>query len=130
MQTPSSSWPLRIAAGVAIFFGGLTVLSGGRALFGGADMGDVVAFVLWFNFFAGVAYVVAGIGLWGGRRWAVALSAAIVAATGLVFAALALHILRGGAYEARTVGAMTLRTLVWAVIAAAGWWSIRRVPLQ
>jgi hypothetical protein len=39
-------------------------LSGGRALFGGADMGAVVPFVLWFNFLAGFAYVAAGLGLW------------------------------------------------------------------
>ena len=31
-----------VAAGVAVVFGLLTVVSGGRALFGGADMGAVV----------------------------------------------------------------------------------------
>lgn len=64
MQTPTSSWLLRPTAVLATLFGALTVLSGGRALFGGSDMGDVVAFVLWFNFLAGFAYVIAGIGLW------------------------------------------------------------------
>ena len=46
-----------ISAVVAIVFGLATVISGGRALFGGADMGAVVPFVLWFNFLAGFAYV-------------------------------------------------------------------------
>jgi len=44
---------LTIAASVAIVFGALTIVAGGRALFGGADMGAVVPFVLWFNFCAG-----------------------------------------------------------------------------
>lgn len=40
---------LNIAAVVAVIFGLLTVISGGRALFGDVDMGAVVSFVLWFN---------------------------------------------------------------------------------
>jgi len=54
-------------------FGALSILAGGFALFGGtateAAVGDAVPFVLWFNFFAGVAYVVAGAGLLKRRRW-------------------------------------------------------------
>ena len=53
-----------IIAGVAVVFGLATVISGGRALFGGADMGAVVPVVLWFNFMTGFAYLLAGIGLW------------------------------------------------------------------
>lgn len=130
MQTPTSSWLLRPTAVLATLFGALTVLSGGRALFGGSDMGDVVAFVLWFNFLAGFAYVIAGIGLWQARRWSVTLSAAILAATGLVFVAFVIHVLRGGAYETRTLGAMILRTGVWATITAIGWRRVRsrRLP--
>ena len=36
-----------VAAAVAVIFGLLTIVSGGRALFGGVDMGAVVPFVLW-----------------------------------------------------------------------------------
>ena len=32
--------------------------------------GHYVPFVLWFNFLAGFAYIVAGVGLWMRRRWA------------------------------------------------------------
>ena len=49
-----------ITAVVAIVFGLATVISGGRALFGGADMGAVVPVVLWFNFMTGFAYLLAG----------------------------------------------------------------------
>ena len=109
MPSHTPSWPLRIAAFVAIAFGALTLVSGGRALFGGADMGNVVMFVLWFNFLAGFAYILAGIGLWQARPWGATLSLAILAATLLVFAAFGVHVLRSGAYETRTLGAMILR---------------------
>lgn len=106
----------RIAAGFAIAFGVLTVFSGGATLLGRADMGKVVPFVVWFNTLAGVAYVVAGLGLWQGRRWAFSLSLAIFTATLLVFAGFGLHVARGGAYEMRTVVAMALRSAVWGAI--------------
>ena len=91
---------LRIAAGVAVLFGLLTIVSGGRALFGGpearAAVGDAVPFVLWFNTLAGFAYVMAGGGLFARQRWAVWLSVAILVATLAVFAAFGLHVLLGG----------------------------------
>lgn len=109
----------RTLAGLVIGFGALTILSGGRTLLGTVDMGAVVPFVLWFNTFAGIAYVISGIGLWQGRPWAPSLAFAIFLATLLVFAAFGLHVLRGGAFEMRTVFAMALRTAVWGGIALA-----------
>ncbi len=107
---------------LAGLFGLATVLSGGRVLFGPAEVraaaGRVVPFVLWFNFIAGFAYLGAAAGLVRARRWAAPLSLAIAAATALVFLALGLHVARGGAVEPRTVAAMVLRTGVWTAIAA------------
>ena len=115
-------WPLRAAAGVAAVFGLLTVVSGGRALFGTPEMraavGDAVPFVLWFNFLAGFAYVAAGVGLVLARPWAVRLSVAILVATILIMIAFWGHVAFGGAYEVRTAGALGLRTAVWAIIVA------------
>jgi hypothetical protein len=112
----------RIAGVVAIAFGLLTIASGGRALFGGeaarAAVGAAVPFVLWFNFVAGFAYVAAGVGILRRLRWAWPLSLAIAIATLLVAAAFALHVAGGGAYEMRTVGAMTFRLLAWSPLAA------------
>lgn len=108
------------AAIVAVLFGILTVLSGGRALFGDdaarAAVGNAVAFVLWFNFVAGFIYVVAGIGLFLWRRWAAQLSAAIAIGTLLVFVAFGWHVAFGGAFEMRTMGAMILRSGIWIAI--------------
>lgn len=111
----------QIAGGAAMAFGLLTLLSGGKALFGTADMGAVVPFVLWFNFIAGFAYVVGGLLLWRGHRFALPVALAILFATAIVFAAFGLRVASGGAYEMRTVGAMALRTGFWAVMAWTAW---------
>ena len=111
---------LTVAAIVAIVFGGLTVVTGALALFGGTEtrnlFGDAVPFILWFNFLAGLAYVIGGTGLLAQREWAVWLSAIIALATALMLVLLIVHIVRGGDYEVRTIVAMTLRTAVWAII--------------
>mgnify|MGYP003676315981 CR=1 FL=1 len=128
----SGSRTLKIAANVATVFGLLTVLSGGRALFGNegarAAVGNAAPFVLWFNFLAGFAYVVAGFGLFLRRRPAIWVSLGIFVTTFLVMAAFWLHIAWGGAYEMRTVGAMILRTSVWAAISYVAWAYIWRIP--
>jgi len=123
---------VRATALVAIGFGLLTIKEGGMTLSGDAAAvtaaGNYVPFVLWFNFVAGFAYVVAGAGLWLRRRWAAWLAVTIAVATALAFAALGVHAASGGAYEQRTVVAMTLRTLVWLVIAVVAWRILLRRP--
>lgn len=112
-----------VAAVIAVLFGGLTIFSGGRALFGDeiarAAVGNAVGFVLWFNFIAGFSYLIAGVGLYSWRRWAAPFSAFIAIATLLVFAAFGGHVVLGGAFEMRTVGALVLRSAVWIAIAVA-----------
>lgn len=102
---------------MAVMFGLLTIFSGGMALFGGAEMGNAVGFVLWFNFLAGFFYVVAGIGMALKRAWSWWLALAIAIGSASVLAAFGLHVVWGGAYEMRTVFAMTLRAAVWLVMA-------------
>ena len=110
-----------IIAVIAIVFGLLTIKSGGSVLFAGSTFreaaGNYVPFVVWFNFLAGFAYLIAGGGLWMQKHWAVWISIFIVIATLVVFAILGIHILNGGMYEVRTIAAMSLRTVVWALIA-------------
>ena len=81
--------------------------------------GNIVPFVLWFNFVAGFAYVIAGYGLFIWKPWAAQLLAAIAVATIAVFIAFGLYVFLGGMFEARTVGAMIIRSAVWIVIAAS-----------
>jgi uncharacterized membrane protein (DUF2068 family) len=84
--------------------------------------------VVWFNFLAGFAYLIAGGGLWMQKHWAVWLSIFIVVATLVVFAILGIRILKGGMYEVRTIVAMSLRTVVWALIAMFAYRKIMRRP--
>ena len=120
-----------VVAVIAILFGLLTIKSGGLTLFvDGADReaaGNYVPFVLWFNFMAGFVYLVAGAGLFMNKQWAVWLSIGIVSATAIVFMFFGLHIFNDGLYENRTVVAMSLRTIIWAMIAI---FSYRRIIRQ
>ena len=110
---------------LALVFGLLTIKSGGSVLFIDGEArqaaGNYVPFVLWFNFLAGFAYMVTAIALWLMRPWAAWLSVLLAGSTLVVFAALGLYILNGGAYETRTVAAMTLRSGIWLVIAVFTW---------
>ena len=106
---------------IALVFGMLTIKSGGSVLFlagpARADAGNYVPFVLWFNFLAGFAYLLAGTGIFMQKHWAALLSILIAGATLVIFALFGLHILNDGAYETRTVAAMSLRSVVWVLIA-------------
>lgn len=132
MKSPTRKRPvwLRIAAVFGALFGLMTIREGGAVLFvdGAARVaaGDYVPFVLWFNFLAGFAYVVAGVGLWFRQYWGVRLAITIAVATLLMFAAFGWHLASGGAYETRTVVAMTLRSTIWIVIATIGWRAMSR----
>jgi hypothetical protein len=123
-----SRWVGALAV-IALTFGVATIISGGRTLFDAEAQrhaGNYVAFVLWFNFVAGFAYVIAGVGLWLQQRWSIWLSWAIAAATLLVFAAFGLQIWQGGSYEMRTVAAMGLRAITWLAIAAIAYAKLAR----
>jgi len=113
---------LRILGVVAIVFGVLTIKEGSAVLFfdgeARAAAGSYVPFVLMFNTFAGAFYVAAGAGILLRKRWAGHLAVFLAVTTGLVFAGLGVAIFLGTAYESRTIGAMTLRTLFWMVTAA------------
>ena len=115
---------------IAVVFGLLTIKSGGAVLFvdgiAREEAGNYVPFVLWFNFVAGFAYLIAGAGIFMQKIWAARMSVFIVIATIGVFVLFGLHILNEGTYELRTVAAMSLRTIVWALIATFAYRKIIR----
>jgi hypothetical protein len=119
-QEKRPRWVILAAVFVGIF-GFLSILSGGGVLFvegaGREAAGNYVPFVVWFNFLVGFAYIAGAVGLFLWRPWITPLAFSIVALTIIVFIAFGVHIAMGGAYEMRTVGAMTLRSLVWLGIA-------------
>jgi len=115
---------------VAISYGIMTLKGGGAVLFGDeaarTAAGNYLPWLLWFNFLSGFVYIAAGVGLWLQQRWAVQLSMALAAAIALAFVVFGLHILSSGAYEQRTVIAMSARLGVWGVIAAVAFRLLRR----
>ena len=70
-----------------------------------------------FNFLAGFVYVLTGVGLWLNRLWSPWMTSVLAIATGFVAGAFAFHVLGGGAYEMRTVGALLLRLGFWVLVA-------------
>ena len=122
-QAISAPWWAKPVAVVVLVFGVATLKSGGGVLFFVGPRiiaGDYVPFVVWFNFLAGFAYIAAAVGLWLWERWAARLATVIAILTLVVFAAFGLHVMAGGAFETRTVGALTLRLVFWTAIAVAG----------
>ena len=119
-KTTRPRWAI-IAAIVAVVFGGMTLFSGGSVLFidgdARASAGNYVPFVLWFNFVAGFAYILSGVGLFLWQKWGINLALIILVATLATFIGFGLHIWLGGSYEPRTIGAMSLRSMVWLIIA-------------
>ena len=126
-QRTTGIWLFSILATV---FGLLTIKSGGAVLFFDGDArqaaGHYVPFVLWFNFSAGFVYIVTAIALWLMRPWSAWLALLLAVSTLMIFAALGIHILNGGEYEMRTIGAMGLRSGVWIVIAVFAWYRFLR----
>lgn len=111
---------LTLIAIVAILFGIVTVKEGGTVLFteaGKQNAGNYVPFVLWFNFIAGFAYILAGIAMFKLKSCSRRLSAMIAISTTIVFILLGIHIFNDGLYELRTVMAMTIRSILWISIA-------------
>jgi len=111
-----------VPGGIAGVFGLATLAASSSVLFGPDRArqlaGDVVPFVVWFNFLAGFAYLAAAVGLWRGHLWGHRLAIAIALATagaGLVFAYVALS---GAPVEPRTGMALAFRFAVWTALAA------------
>lgn len=110
---------------IAVLFAALTLFKSGQILFGPQSardaVGDFVPFVVQFNFVAGFAYLLAGIGIFLGRRWALGMSALIALATLVTTVFFARHLLAGGAFEMQTVGALGIRSLFWIVVSLILW---------
>lgn len=100
----------------------MTVAASSGVLFGPETArelaGDVVPFVVRFNFLAGFAYLAAAPGLWRGRPWGRALAIAIALATAGAGLAFAVAALSGTPVEPRTGAALAFRFAVWSAIAA------------
>jgi hypothetical protein len=109
---------LRTSAAVGVVFGALSVVAGSRVL-AGTDRPDyiVLTWLVVYNVAAGLVGVVAGVGLWLLRRWAVGLARTIAVAHSAVLVVLMASWSAGPSVAADSVIAMLLRAVVWASIA-------------
>ncbi len=126
----SPSLALIVAVLVAVVFGLLSIFSAGMVLFGPSiaqtSAGAYADFVVWFNFFGGFAYVLAGYGLWNLQRWGVWLAMLITVSIAAVSVVFGMHVASGAAYEMRTVAALGFRFVLWLAIAAIAYVTIVR----
>ena len=120
LSLPRSAWLKDVAVAAAIF-GIVTIYSAGVIIldYGSSRelAGAYVPFVVWFNLAAGGLYIVAAAGIWRRRRWSAGLSVLIALATAVAAIPFALHVVGGGDYEIRTVGALAFRMGFWAAVA-------------
>ena len=110
---------------IAVLFAALTLFKSGGVLFGPQSardaVGHFVPFVVQFNFVAGFFYLLAGIGIFLGRGWALGLSVLIAVATLITTGFFARHLAAGGAFEMQTVGALGIRSAFWIAVSLILW---------
>jgi hypothetical protein len=88
-----------IAAGVAVVLCALTLFAAARCCSAGAAAratARVFVPLPWFIFLSGCVYLLAGVGLARGRRWAAARAVALTVAIAAMFASFGWPVLRAG----------------------------------
>lgn len=112
---------LKITAIFSLIFGLMTLKEGGFALFdingARASDGNIVPFVLQFNFFSGFIYILIAFGLYKKKEWVKRLSLVMVVGIMTVFLFFIMHINNGGLYETKTLYAICFRSFTWIFIA-------------
>lgn len=115
-----------IVAVVAVLFGAVTLLAGGRVLLGEDPGYEVFRPLLIYNTAMGVAYIAGGItvvrNVSAGRRAA----AAILLLNLLVLAGILVLSRRGAGVAVDSLRAMMLRTVVWLFLFLGPSWLVRR----
>ncbi|NOQ73392.1 MAG: hypothetical protein GQ574_15405 [Crocinitomix sp.] len=110
-----------ILATILILFGLLTLFLTSSVLldlFGiRAKEGNYVLVVVWANFIAGILYLLAAIGILQRKTWIV--KPLLVAVAVLIIGQILffVHIVNGGLYETKTVGAMIFRVAMTVLLA-------------
>jgi hypothetical protein len=126
LQCPHSR-AQRLSAVVAALFGLATLFAGGRVLFGLGEAGYVVVpAVLLFNTIMGVFYLLAAVLIVRSPEVGRIAAGAIAIVNLAVLTLIVVHRASGGIVANETLGAMTLRTVVWLGIFALMSRSLRR----
>ncbi|MEO5585194.1 MAG: hypothetical protein ABIQ75_07055 [Flavobacteriales bacterium] len=120
----------QVTAGIMGLFGLITLVASSSLLFnfGGvsAEAGNTVPVVLWMNFFASFLYLIAAYGLFTGKGWTPGVLAIAIVLMGVAAIGFYYHAQNGGAYEQRTIGALSFRIFVTALLYLAARYYTRR----
>lgn len=115
---------------LAVLFGAITIFAGGRVL-AGANPGYVVFLpLLIYNTVMGFAYVGVGAMAWRNLIFGRNGAFVIFVLNLIVLAAIVIAHAAGETVAKDSLGAMTLRTVVWLVIFSGLWWLGRRNSAQ
>jgi len=102
---------LSILVGLLSLLSGMSVLTGIREV----DYFTLTSLIV-YNTIAGIAALIAGIGLWKKKKWAVRLTAIIAGAHLLVLTSVSFGYVQEGPVAIESVYAMVFRVVVWVVI--------------
>ena len=115
-----------ILATILILFGGLTLFLTSSVLFDCCGIrekeGDYVLSVVWANFIAGILYLLAAFGILKNKKWRVK---PLLMAVGVLILGQVLffiHVVNGGVYETKTVGAMIFRIVFTVLLTIYAFW--------
>lgn len=100
----------------AIIFGIMTIFSGGQNLFNSEvikTQGNVIPEILWFNFSAGFVYLLIATLVLMQKKIALRITATLSALNFVALLHLINHVSQNGAYEVKTIFAMSFRTIFW-----------------
>lgn len=110
MKTKFAS-TLSVIVGLLSMISGMSVLTGMREV----DYFTLTSLIV-YNTMAGMAAIIAGIGLWQRRRWAHRVTAVIAGAHLLVLTLVSFGYVQGGPVAIESVYAMGFRVSAWIVI--------------
>lgn len=114
-----------LVAAIAVLFGVATLFAGSRVLLGSDPGYEVFRPLLIYNTAMGVAYLAAGITVWRSINAGRYAAGAIFLLNLLVLAGMLVVYRSGGTVAVDSLGAMTLRTVVWLVLFMAVSWLVR-----
>lgn len=117
------SYWLKIISVFLFLFGLITIFMGGSVIFDlfgiRVKEGNYVLFVVWANFICGFIYLATVYGFLKNKKWSAILMWIATLVLIITFVAFFIHIHSGGAYEKKTIYAMTFRTTITLAIAIA-----------
>jgi len=115
---------------VAVLFGLLTIFAGTRVLLGSDPGYTVFRPLLIFNTAMGIVYVAAGVIAWRNLKQGMYVAAAIFVLNLIVLTVILFLYREGNPIAVMSLGATSLRAVVWSALFSGFWWLWRSNKLN